>query len=91
LKLTGLRCNCPPSEAIWSCSVEEYASIRNGTDCAYYRHAVASPTETHICASCSEAALSITCRACENHVSESKFCKLCVEEGLNDVGCTRCS
>merc|ERR1711920_781649 len=39
LELTGLRCNCPPSYAIWSCSDEEYASIKNGTACAYYRHA----------------------------------------------------
>merc|ERR1719188_1657596 len=91
LELTGLRCNCPPSYAIWSCSEEEYASIMNGTACAYYRHAAANLTETHTCASCSEATFSLACRACENHVSESKFCKLCVEDGLNDVGCTRCS
>jgi hypothetical protein len=89
LEFTGLRCNCPPSEAIWSCSAEAYASIRNGTSCAYYRH-IASPTETHKCASCSKAALSLACRACDNHVSVSQFCNLCVEEGLNDVGCARC-
>merc|ERR1712187_1008129 len=34
----GKSCNCPPSYVIWSCSEEQYASIMNGTACAYYRH-----------------------------------------------------
>jgi len=32
------QCNCPPTEVVYPCTQEEYEAIKNGTDCAYYRH-----------------------------------------------------
>jgi hypothetical protein len=37
------QCNCPPSFAIWSCTADDEAAIKNGTACAFYR---SPPLET---------------------------------------------
>eukprot|EP00418_Pyrodinium_bahamense_P007017 CAMPEP_0179023364 /NCGR_PEP_ID=MMETSP0796-20121207/6890_1 /TAXON_ID=73915 /ORGANISM="Pyrodinium bahamense, Strain pbaha01" /LENGTH=269 /DNA_ID=CAMNT_0020719269 /DNA_START=70 /DNA_END=879 /DNA_ORIENTATION=+ len=78
-------CNCPPSEAIWPCTGEEYRALMNGTTCQFYRASSAA------CTACTSAPASLECRACALGIPERRFCDLCVAEGLNDVGCRECS
>jgi len=82
------QCNCPPQLVIWRCTADEHQAIMNGTECPYYHSRGVAQTE---CADCAKDAASLACRACANHVSEFEFCSLCTDQGLNDMGCVRCS
>jgi len=46
----GRNCQCPPSEAIWSCTMEEYHAIKNGSTCPFYkRSTVHASKKEHTC------------------------------------------
>eukprot|EP00928_Gymnodinium_smaydae_P066474 TRINITY_DN49485_c0_g1_i1.p1 TRINITY_DN49485_c0_g1~~TRINITY_DN49485_c0_g1_i1.p1 ORF type:complete len:429 (+),score=55.02 TRINITY_DN49485_c0_g1_i1:34-1287(+) len=37
-----MQCNCPPSEAVYSCTVDEFRALKDGSTCPYYKHDIAA-------------------------------------------------
>lgn len=77
-----LHCNCPPAEAVWPCTSEEFQALRNGSSCAYFKAPCALD--------CLQDPLSLKCRSCSLGKSLRSFCAACFAQGLNDVGCREC-
>lgn len=85
----SLRCracyNDMTEDAFCSSCVSEGLNDAGCTRCPAVDAGVASH-----CPTCAEDEVSLSCRACYNHMTEAEFCGVCISEGLNDVGCTRC-
>mmetsp|Transcript_139012 Transcript_139012/g.337671 ORF Transcript_139012/g.337671 Transcript_139012/m.337671 type:complete len:320 (-) Transcript_139012:252-1211(-) len=78
-------CNCPPSEAIWKCSENEYHALMNGTTCMFY-----ATSSYGKCQACPRDETSLECRACTLGLRQQDMCDQCNQQGLNDVGCREC-